>query len=224
MPGVRPCPEPLRIEPVTFFIRGPHILGAMLMVHCAGTAFLSVSLAVLAIKMHGFGDMLAGWWWRAPLFFTTPSFHYWFLKSYVEGKTPHYMADRIRWFCRLRFSMRRPWPDRFPLFPRLVPEDDETVMTLMAPRRSVHERSGKMMTLFLLHFGATFVLSLVLLVVGVLSVGFTGVLAGLWWRLPLLLATPYLHYRYIGQCCEQVARLHNPNPGFNSHPLLRLDS
>lgn len=136
MPAYHPCNEPLRLEPKTFFIRGPFIRGGLLMAHVFFLTFASLALAAAEAKLNGVGSVLRGWWWRVPLETVTPLAHFIFLKQFVEGRRPHFMDDRVRWALRKRISFLRPWPERFPLFPRLVPEAEIVLRVLRAPTRA----------------------------------------------------------------------------------------
>lgn len=135
MPAFHPCSEPLRMEPVTFFIKGPFMRGGLLLSHVFLITIGSLAWLALAMRTNGLTATASSLWWRFPLWIGPPLFHFWFLKKYVEGRAPHYMDDRFRYFLRMRFSFLRPWPDAFPLLPRLVPEADEVVQVLLAPKR-----------------------------------------------------------------------------------------
>lgn len=126
------CAQPLRIDPVTFFIKGPFWRGASLMAN----VFLSVvsSATLLLSALVGANHLSTfGWLWRGGVMVVPPLAHFIFLKMFIEGKEPHYAADRFRWILRLRLSVDKAWPRWFPVLPGLAPESEVHAYALACP-------------------------------------------------------------------------------------------
>jgi hypothetical protein len=115
------CAQPLRIEPATFFIKGPFWRGALLFITTV-TSTLFGGILLLALLRGDTPTDASSVLWRLFVWIAPPVAHFIILKTFVEGKPPHYGEDRIRWLLRLRVSLDAAWPSVFPLLPRLTPE------------------------------------------------------------------------------------------------------
>ena len=111
------CAQPLRIEPVTFFIRGPFWRGALLLLN----VILSLGAGLGLIGLYFADRDASALWWRIALMVGSPLLHFILLKRFVESKRAHYLEDRLRLLRRSRLSFDHPWPQFFPCLPGLAP-------------------------------------------------------------------------------------------------------